>query len=144
REDDTGTYTCRAENVEDSVDSGANVEVQVPPFFVERPRDTVESESSDIEIVCDIYGRPEPTITWFKNGETIGANDYFKISLKSLRIKGLVKNDEGVYQCFGQNAAGNVQASAQLIVVPQNTSTHPRSSGSGGARSAQMPNSNTK
>lgn len=28
REGDTGTYTCRAENVEDSVDSGANLELQ--------------------------------------------------------------------------------------------------------------------
>jgi hypothetical protein len=34
----------------------------------------------------------------------------------SLRILGLVSSDSGVYQCIGRNAAGSVQAAAQLRV----------------------------
>jgi len=34
----------------------------------------------------------------------------------NLRILGLVKSDEGFYQCIAENEAGNAQASAQLII----------------------------
>ena len=30
---------------------------------------------------------------------------------------GLVKSDEGFYQCLAENEAGNVQSSAQLIIL---------------------------
>lgn len=33
-----------------------------------------------------------------------------------LRVLGLVRNDQGVYQCVADNDAGSAQASAQLIV----------------------------
>lgn len=35
----------------------------------------------------------------------------------NLQVLGLVKSDEGFYQCLAENAAGNVQASAQLIIL---------------------------
>lgn len=35
---------------------------------------------------------------------------------------GLVKSDEGFYQCLAENDAGNVQSSAQLIILEQGTS----------------------
>lgn len=34
----------------------------------------------------------------------------------NLRILGVVKSDEGFYQCVAENEAGNTQTSAQLIV----------------------------
>lgn len=34
---------------------------------------------------------------------------------------GLVKSDEGFYQCLAENDAGNVQSSAQLIILDQGT-----------------------
>lgn len=35
----------------------------------------------------------------------------------NLQVLGLVKSDEGFYQCLAENDAGNVQASAQLIIL---------------------------
>ncbi len=35
----------------------------------------------------------------------------------NLQVLGLVQSDEGFYQCLAENEAGNVQASAQLIIL---------------------------
>lgn len=39
-----------------------------------------------------------------------------KIASNRLKIFGLVKEDQGVYQCFADNEIGSAQASAQLLV----------------------------
>lgn len=38
---------------------------------------------------------------------------------QNLLVLGLVKSDEGFYQCLSENDAGNVQSSAQLIILDQ-------------------------
>lgn len=44
----------------------------------------------------------------------------------SLQVLGLVKSDEGFYQCLAENEAGNIQASAQLIILDHGTPLRPR------------------
>ncbi|MGH0171222.1 UNVERIFIED_CONTAM: hypothetical protein FKN15_060711 [Acipenser sinensis] len=71
----------------------------------------------DIELECAVTGKPAPTVRWVKNGEVVIPSDYFQIvGGSSLHILGLVKSDEGFYQCVAENDAGNVQAIAQLII----------------------------
>lgn len=41
-----------------------------------------------------------------------------------LQVLGLVKSDEGFYQCLTENDAGNIQASAQLIILDLGKCTH--------------------
>ncbi|CAN7984038.1 unnamed protein product, partial [Ixodes hexagonus] len=125
QEADEGTYMCRAENHEDSVDASATIEIQVPPRFRKKPKNKFAYEKEDIEFECEVYGKPEPTVQWFRNGEAIIQSEYFQIiNGNSLRILGLVDSDRGMYQCFGSNPAGNVQTSAQLIVLDPD-SPHP-------------------
>ncbi|GAB1601234.1 neogenin isoform X9 [Argonauta hians] len=120
-----GIYTCRASNMEDSIDAPASVNVLVPPKFKKKPKNAVAQVNSELTFECDIYGVPAPKISWMKNGEMIKTSDYFKIiDHKNLRILGLLKEDEGMYQCFGKNYLGSIQASAQLLVRPYNDS-HP-------------------
>lgn len=38
---------------------------------------------------------------------------------QNLQVMGLVKSDEGFYQCLAENDAGNVQSGAQLIILNQ-------------------------
>ncbi len=38
---------------------------------------------------------------------------------QDLQVLGLVKSDEGFYQCLAENDAGNVQSGAQLIILNQ-------------------------
>ncbi|XP_076366090.1 neogenin-like isoform X4 [Tachypleus tridentatus] len=130
KEEDRGTYMCRAENHVDSVDASANVEAQVPPSFIKRPQNKYAYEKEDIEFDCKIYGKPEPTVQWIKNGDVIIQSEYFQIvNGYNLRILGLVRSDMGLYQCIGTNPAGNVQASVQLIILSPE-SPHPTTHGS--------------
>ncbi|XP_025990805.2 neogenin isoform X7 [Solenopsis invicta] len=125
KESDHGSYQCRAENMVESLDAVAELIVQVPPKFVKKPEDKVASESQDLEFECEIYGKPEPKITWLKNGERITLSAYWQIvNGYNLRINGLLPIDAGIFQCMGVNPAGSVQASARLTInQPNDTDT---------------------
>ncbi|XP_033336090.1 neogenin protein frazzled isoform X4 [Megalopta genalis] len=117
QEIDDGSYQCRAENEVDTLDAVADLIVQVPPRFLKKPEDKVASENQDLEFECEIYGKPEPKISWLKNGERITFNAYWQIiNGSNLRINGLLKIDAGIFQCIGTNSAGSVQAAARLTI----------------------------
>ncbi|XP_055934961.1 neogenin-like isoform X2 [Argiope bruennichi] len=125
KEGDDGTYMCRAENHVDSVDTSATLEVQVPPRFVKKPKTVYAYEKEDVELECEVYGKPEPKVHWLKNGDAIIQSEYFKlVNGYNLRVLGLVRSDAGVYQCFAINPAGAVQATAQLILLQPGDQTH--------------------
>ncbi|XP_054015802.1 neogenin isoform X5 [Hylaeus anthracinus] len=117
REIDDGSYQCRAENEVETLDAAADLIVQVPPRFIKMPEDKVASEHQDLEFECEIYGKPEPKITWLKNGERITFSEYWQIINGSyLRINGLLAIDAGIFQCIGTNSAGSIQAAARLTI----------------------------
>ncbi|KAJ8924156.1 hypothetical protein NQ315_006940 [Exocentrus adspersus] len=118
QEQDGGTYQCRAENREDSLDASALIQIQVPPRFLKKPQDKTESPTKDVELECSVYGIPEPKVQWFKNGELVKYSDYYKlVNGYNLKIMGLMTTDSGLFQCFASNAAGNIQAVASLKVL---------------------------
>ncbi|KAM7320498.1 hypothetical protein ACRRTK_020941 [Alexandromys fortis] len=89
----------------------------IPPWFLNHPSNLYAYESMDIEFECAVSGKPVPTVNWMKNGDVVIPSDYFQIvGGSNLRILGVVKSDEGFYQCVAENEAGNAQSSAQLIV----------------------------
>ncbi|KAL6090169.1 hypothetical protein STEG23_019040, partial [Scotinomys teguina] len=91
--------------------------VHFPPWFLNHPSNLYAYESMDIEFECAVSGKPVPTVNWMKNGDVVIPSDYFQIvGGSNLRILGVVKSDEGFYQCVAENEAGNAQSSAQLIV----------------------------
>uniref|UniRef100_A0A8C8E236 Neogenin 1 n=1 Tax=Oryzias sinensis TaxID=183150 RepID=A0A8C8E236_9TELE len=125
-EDDAGVYTCVAENSNSTATSQAELTVQVPPKFIKRPANTYAHESMDIVFECDVSGSPAPTVKWVKNGDAVIPSDYFKIIKEhNLQVLGLVKSDEGFYQCLAENDAGNIQSSAQLIILDHDVALPP-------------------
>lgn len=122
KESDSGEYQCRAINSEDSLDATASLQVQVPPRFKQRPSDKKAQEKEELELVCEIDGKPSPRIHWLKNGDVITPNEYMQIvNGHNLRILGLLASDSGMFQCVGTNPAGTVQAAARLQVVTPGT-----------------------
>ena len=90
----------------------------VPPKFMKKPQDTAAVIHGQVVLECEVYGVPTPSVVWFKNGEVIVPSDYFQIvNGNSLRILGLVKLDEGFYQCFAESEIGSAQATARLNVT---------------------------
>ncbi|KAG7482555.1 netrin receptor DCC [Solea senegalensis] len=89
----------------------------VPPQFLNYPTNSYAYESTDTELECAVAGNPQPTVRWMKNGEEVIPSDYFQIvDGSNLQILGLVKSDEGFYQCVAENSAGSAQAMAQLLL----------------------------
>lgn len=115
---DSGNYQCRASNSLESLDAQATVHVQVPPKFIQSPKDTSAYEKDELELECAIRGKPKPTIKWLKNGDVITPNDYMQlVGGRNLRILGLLPSDAGMFQCVGTNPAGSVQAAARLKII---------------------------
>uniref|UniRef100_A0A8B9JLY0 DCC netrin 1 receptor n=1 Tax=Astyanax mexicanus TaxID=7994 RepID=A0A8B9JLY0_ASTMX len=93
-------------------------EPAVPPQFLNYPSNMYAYESTDIEMECAVTGNPPPSVHWVKNGEVVIPSDYFQIvDGGNLQILGLVRSDEGFYQCVAENEAGNALAMAQLILL---------------------------
>ncbi|XP_061554467.1 netrin receptor DCC [Phycodurus eques] len=119
-DDDSGSFTCTATNKNHNITASAELSVLVPPQFLNYPTNTYAYESTDIELECAVTGNPPPTIRWMKNGEEVIPSDYFQIvDGSNLHILGLVKSDEGFYQCIAENIAGSSQAMAQLLLREQ-------------------------
>ncbi|XP_064245522.1 neogenin isoform X7 [Passer domesticus] len=117
-EADAGTFTCIVESGNDTLEAQAELAVQVPPTFLRRPANIYAHESMDIVFECEVTGKPPPTVKWVKNGDVVIPSDYFKIVKEhNLQVLGLVKSDEGFYQCIAENDVGNAQAGAQLIIL---------------------------
>lgn len=51
----------------------------VAPKFVRKPVNTVAYEKEDVELECKVYGRPQPSVHWLKNGELIIETEYFQV-----------------------------------------------------------------
>uniref|UniRef100_A0A3B4D2P8 Neogenin 1 n=1 Tax=Pygocentrus nattereri TaxID=42514 RepID=A0A3B4D2P8_PYGNA len=117
-ENDAGTYSCQADNGNETIETQAQLTVQVPPRFLKKPSNMYAHEAMDIIFECEVTGSPAPTVKWLKNGDAVIPSDYFKIvNQNNLQVLGLVRSDEGFYQCLAENEAGNIQASAQLIIL---------------------------
>ncbi|XP_015199137.2 neogenin isoform X2 [Lepisosteus oculatus] len=117
-EEDAGIYSCLADNGNETIEAQAELTMQAPPQFLKKPANIYAYESMDIVFECEVMGTPPPTVKWVKNGDAVIPSDYFKIIKEhNLQVLGLVKSDEGFYQCLAENDAGNVQASAQLIIL---------------------------
>uniref|UniRef100_A0AC11E8A8 Neogenin 1 n=1 Tax=Ovis aries TaxID=9940 RepID=A0AC11E8A8_SHEEP len=117
-EDDAGTYFCIADNGNETIEAHAELTVQAQPEFLKQPTNIYAHESMDIVFECEVTGKPTPTVKWVKNGDMVIPSDYFKIVKEhNLQVLGLVKSDEGFYQCIAENDVGNAQAGAQLIIL---------------------------
>uniref|UniRef100_A0A673ND77 Neogenin 1a n=1 Tax=Sinocyclocheilus rhinocerous TaxID=307959 RepID=A0A673ND77_9TELE len=118
-EEDAGSYSCMADNVNGSIEAQTVLALKASPQFLKKPANIYAHEATDITFECEVTGSPAPTIKWVKNGDAVIPSDYFKIIEQNLLVLGLVKSDEGFYQCLAENDAGNVQSSAQLIILDQ-------------------------
>uniref|UniRef100_A0A8C9SYX9 Contactin-3 n=1 Tax=Scleropages formosus TaxID=113540 RepID=A0A8C9SYX9_SCLFO len=125
-DEDSGTYSCLAFNKIENITASCELSVLVPPKFLKQPSNLHAYESTDIVMECDVTGKPLPSVHWMKNGEVVIPSDYFQIiGGSNLQILGLVKSDEGFYQCMAENDAGNSQVGVKLATFGSRGNAHP-------------------
>ncbi|XP_041648005.1 hemicentin-1 [Cheilinus undulatus] len=116
--DDSGTYTCVAENSVGTIKSLGFVYVKEPPIIDGDPHSNrIEPLGGNAILNCEVRGDPLPTIRWSKNGINIQINNRIRqLDNGSLAIYGTVSEDAGGYMCVATNDAGVVERSVTLTL----------------------------
>ncbi|XP_029988074.1 hemicentin-1 [Sphaeramia orbicularis] len=123
--DDSGTYTCVAENSVGTIKSVGFVYVKEPPIIDGDPHSNrIEPLGGNAILNCEVRGDPLPTIQWSKNGINIQiSNRIRQLDNGSLAIYGTVTEDAGNYMCVATNDAGVVERSVTLTLQSAPTIT---------------------
>ncbi|XP_058494160.1 hemicentin-1 isoform X1 [Solea solea] len=116
--EDSGTYTCVAENSVGTIKSLGFVYVKEPPIIDGDPHSNrIEPLGGNAILNCEVRGDPLPIIQWSKNGINIQINNRIRqLDNGSLAIYGTVGEDAGNYMCVATNDAGVVERSVTLTL----------------------------
>jgi len=92
--------------------------VKGPPM-AERGQDRqVAREGEEVKLKCPIQGYPAPMVEWSRGEEVIDLSwTRFRANKKNLKIKGVGKDDRGMYKCKGINGFGSTEVMLELLVV---------------------------
>ena len=113
--------------------SGNNYYVPFFSFLV-RPVARIDPNSLSVNITepvtftCEVYGFPQPQVSWMKNSLEIKNNFHYNTSslygngsnliwYSYLQIENVERDDTANYSCFLKNAAGTNIANASLVVL---------------------------
>ncbi|XP_051979537.1 inactive tyrosine-protein kinase 7-like [Xyrauchen texanus] len=119
RGEDSGTYTCVAQNKAGQRKQELTVTVATKPEWVQKPVDSHLEEGYAGYLHCHARATPEPKVTWYRNMQPINAEDVrFKLfSNGTLRINNVEVYDSQVYSCETKTEAGKLQAQARVYVL---------------------------
>ncbi|XP_010072673.1 PREDICTED: coiled-coil domain-containing protein 141 [Pterocles gutturalis] len=99
--------------------SMASLTGQAPNFSQLLSNKTV-MEGSPVTLEVEVTGFPEPTLTWYKKGQKLTADDHLKLLQKetkhTLFIQKVCDKDAGLYVARAKNLNGTVSSSAILHV----------------------------
>ncbi|XP_035996829.1 hemicentin-1 isoform X1 [Fundulus heteroclitus] len=116
--EDSGTYTCVAENRVGTIKSLGFVYVKEPPVIDgDLHSKRIEPLGGNAVLNCEVRGDPLPTIQWSKNGVNVQINSRIRqLDNGSLAIYGTVSEDAGSYMCVATNDAGVLERSVTLTL----------------------------
>ncbi|KFQ35856.1 Neural cell adhesion molecule L1-like, partial [Merops nubicus] len=115
---DEGTYQCTASNPMGRAKHEFHVHVEEPPRWIKEPEGGVYSVGTNLVLLCEAIGNPEPTIHWKMNGMPIDSRTFRgRISAREISLTNLQLQDSAVYQCEASNKHGTILASANVNVL---------------------------
>ena len=127
---DFGMYRCVASNVINDVkynatSSAALVTISPEGSVMIQSQNMTFNYEDKVNLTCTCEGGPNNTFTWLLNGSAItsGTNSYTVISTELssiLMINRITAPDHGgLYECIGQNIAGNGSDTTYVFVSPR-------------------------
>uniref|UniRef100_A0A673FZ70 Protein sidekick-1-like n=1 Tax=Sinocyclocheilus rhinocerous TaxID=307959 RepID=A0A673FZ70_9TELE len=127
---DVGLYVCEAalrNSSQKSTEAKAYLSVLEPPYFTSKPKRSVITEVEKIvELHCQAKGIPTTRLEWFKDAVPLSTlnNPRYKLTSSSmvLQVWRIQPDDAGIFQCFAENTAGEIQAYTNLVVTSMSPS----------------------
>ncbi|XP_039179724.1 myosin light chain kinase, smooth muscle isoform X3 [Crotalus tigris] len=121
--EDSGFYSCKAFNPGGQASTSWLLTVkrpkvkEVPPHFLRVLKSCHVSEGQDFTLRCSVEGIPVPQVIWLLNDQPIQyACSDFEDGIAKLTVQDALPEDDGVYTCLAENAAGRASCCAQVTV----------------------------
>ncbi|NXJ87386.1 NCHL1 protein, partial [Corythaixoides concolor] len=115
---DEGTYQCTASNPMGRAKHEFHVHVEEPPRWIKEPEGGVYSVGTNLLLLCEAIGNPEPTTQWKLNGMPIDSKTFRgRVSAGEISLTNLQLQDSGVFQCEASNKHGTILASANVNIL---------------------------
>uniref|UniRef100_A0A8C3KN32 Ig-like domain-containing protein n=1 Tax=Calidris pygmaea TaxID=425635 RepID=A0A8C3KN32_9CHAR len=109
--EDSGDYTCEAQNPAGSASTSTSLKVKAPPIFTKKPHSVQTLKGSDIHLECELQGTPPFQISWYKDKREIRSSKKYKVMsenyLASIHILSVDTADVGEYHCKAVNDVGS-------------------------------------
>lgn len=125
----SGTYKCQGQRItrDSTVQNYDTIQISVigstkpylGPNSSPSSPDTIKANySSEVTIICDAQGIPDPTITWFFDDYPFNARTGITIENNNTEIKitRTLSGDQGTYKCSMTNVAGRTDAEFLLKI----------------------------
>ncbi|XP_077596807.1 neurotrimin isoform X3 [Stigmatopora nigra] len=96
---DEGPYVCAVQTNREPTTNIVHVIVQAPPEIINMTRDIVVNEGTNVTMLCQANGKPEPSITW----KLISSSGGLATDDKYLQIPSITRNRAGTYECTAVN-----------------------------------------
>lgn len=98
----------------------------VPPDFSRHLRSVDIPEGTALTLECQVSGIPSPTISWFRDEESIdNSSDYVLTKINGtccLKIRKTIKEQHSAqYTCKASNPGGETASSARVQVISKYT-----------------------
>ncbi|CAJ0933934.1 unnamed protein product, partial [Mesorhabditis belari] len=122
---DESGYSCRIKNDAGETRADYKLVVFVPPKIVmlDKDKNRTVIENKTVTLSCPATGKPEPSITWFKDGERLDVKNISTIVATAQLIKNEIKitrvnaKDSGRFTCEAKNVAGVDEQDVVLSVM---------------------------
>lgn len=74
-------------------------------------------QDASLTILCESSGIPDPNIEWIRDGQLVLDSNHIRVSGGTLMIHYATRQQEGMYICRAQNAAGSSNKSVNLKYI---------------------------
>uniref|UniRef100_A0A0R3RPP0 Hemicentin-1 n=1 Tax=Elaeophora elaphi TaxID=1147741 RepID=A0A0R3RPP0_9BILA len=116
--ENSGVYTCKAENWAGTSYKDVDLVVLIPPEIHPERLNMTAKTGETVMLTCNTTGVPEPVVSWMKmpNINIIGNEEKYQIYGTALHVRNVVPADDGFYHCVAKSNAGQAIGSRRLTV----------------------------
>ncbi|XP_033955127.1 neurotrimin isoform X3 [Pseudochaenichthys georgianus] len=110
---DEGQYVCAVQTSSRPRTTSVHILVQVPPKIINLSKDIVVNEGSNVTLMCQASGKPEPSISWklISSSGDLGSDDDY------LEIPSISRHRAGTYEC---TAVNDIDTDVQTVDITVN------------------------